>query len=473
MSLIFSNFGWGTVQQFGLKGASIIVYFILARLLGAEAIGVISFSYAILAISEIFITRGLPESIIQGDSLDLGQINALFINCFLWALGIFITIQIGVFFYAPQNNTISDILMSLSFLLFLRPAVVVHTALARKDFKFKQIAKIVFAATIIADGIAIYLAFHWGSIWALVVSVYIKFIIMNIWFIRLNRLKHSFIYNHNSIKKVLKYSNEVFKTKLLSFLTIRADEIIIGTFLGMTELGFYSMIMKIARAFEETFMQPFNNVMLNVFSQAKKSMLSSLDILYRAINILVTASVPYFLILAIGGNNLIPLLLGSGWVIGEFLYFLIGLQMAIRSLAYLFHSFLIAISFARYVAIGTFISFIVTLLLLIPLAQYGINYVGLGVFLRALIGLCVSLYFMSKIEYFSIRRYFSKCRYPVLFVSASLVYFISLILLKYEQSLLIAISACFVLISTFLILNISTNGASLLKDYHFIKSWKK
>ena len=147
--------------------------------------------------------------------------------------------------------------------------------------------------------------------------------------------------------------------------------------------------------------------------------------------------------------------------------------MAIRSLSYLFHSFLIATSFARYVAIGSFISFIVTLLLLIPLAQYGINYVGLGVFLRALIGLCVSLYFMSKIELFSIRRYFSKCRYPALYVSASLVYFISLILLKYEQSLLIAIGACFVIISSYLILNISTNGASLLKDYHFIKSWKK
>ena len=46
MSLIFTNFGWGSIQQFGLKGTTVIIYFILARLLGAEAIGLISFAYA-------------------------------------------------------------------------------------------------------------------------------------------------------------------------------------------------------------------------------------------------------------------------------------------------------------------------------------------------------------------------------------------------------------------------------------------
>lgn len=472
MSLIFSNFGWGSLQQFGLKGSTIIVYFILARLLGAEAIGLISFAFAILAISEILITRGLPESIIQGDTLNSKQVNALFINCYIWAAGVFFVIQIVASLYAAQDREISEVVRALSLLLFLRPAITIHTALARKEFKFKEIAKIVFISALISDTVAIYLAYSWASIWALVVSVYIKFIILNICFTRLNLIKHSLSYNYDSIKQTLLYSQEVFKTKLLSFLTLRADEIIIGAFLGMTELGYYSMIMKIARAFEDTVMQPFNNVMLNVFSRAKNSMFAALDILYRAINILVTVSVPCFLILSLGGNDLIPLVLGSEWVIGEALYFFVGLHMSIRSLAYLFHSFLIATGFARYVVWGTFISFIMTILMLVPLSKYGIYHIGFGVFVRAFIGLILSLLFMSKIKLFNIVKYFKKIKYHLLLLIMISLYFSFLSLFEYDQSFQTALILCFIIAFIYLPLNIFDKGKVLINDYRFIKSWK-
>ena len=118
MSLIFKNFGWGSIQQFGLKGTSVIIYFILARLLGAEAIGLISFAYALLAITELVITKGLPEAIIQGEELEESQTNSLFLNCIFWAIGAFSAYKFWLIFINFLTKSLSVIWPVCHFALF-------------------------------------------------------------------------------------------------------------------------------------------------------------------------------------------------------------------------------------------------------------------------------------------------------------------------------------------------------------------
>ena len=125
------------------QGTSIIIYFILARLLGAEAIGLISFVYALLAITELLITRGLSEAIVQGEDLRPEQVNSLFLHCILWAIGTFFCLQVLAYFYQFFDKGVSLILASMSFLLFLRPIVVLQTAFAREEnLNLKKLQKL-------------------------------------------------------------------------------------------------------------------------------------------------------------------------------------------------------------------------------------------------------------------------------------------------------------------------------------------
>ena len=341
-------------------------------------------------ITELVITKGLPKPIVRrGIRTEAGQF-IIFILSF-WAIVLFLLTSVGLF-----TNFLIKVFQSfwrMSFLLFLRPIVVLQTAFARRKFKFKEITKITVVASLVSDSIAVILAFVLENIWALVISVYIKFIIMNFFFARLNVFPFlHFNYEQSQIKELLVYSNEVFKTKVLSFITTRADVLIIGSFLGMNNLGYYSMVMKIATAFEEVLMQPFCNVMLNVFSRLKKSLNELMEIFYSSANILITCSLPFYFILGFYGNSLFASLLGNKWEVGSALYFFIAFQMAVRTLSYLNYPLLQLVKFVTYM---NAINLILTFIILIPLSKYEINFVA-RIFTRACINIDFS--FMSKIS---------------------------------------------------------------------------
>lgn len=473
MSLIFTNFGWGSIQQFGLKGTTVIIYFILARLLGAEAIGLISFAYALLAITELVITKGLPEAIVQGEELEQDQVNSLFLYCIFWATGTFFCFQVLAYFYQFFDRSVSVILASMSFLLFLRPIVVLQTAFARRKFKFKEITKITVIASLVSDSIAIILAFVLENIWALVISVYIKFIIMNFFFARLNVFPFlHFNYEQSQIKELVVYSNEVFKTKVLSFITTRADVLIIGSFLGMNSLGYYSMVMKIATAFEEVLMQPFCNVMLNVFSRLKKSLNELMGIFYSSANILTTCSLPFYFILGFYGNVFFTSLLGDKWEVGSALYFFIAFQMAVRTISYLNYPFLYGIGSVKYVTYMNAINLILTLIILIPLSNYGIDFVAMGIFVRACVGLFIGFSFMSKIPQFNLGEYLYRIRGPIL--SFPLIYLAVYLAKAYPlpDGFHFEIVPVFILLLTYLLLILLVNKNQVFNDFRSVKLWK-
>ena len=238
---------------------------------------------------------------------------------------------------------------------------------------------------------------------------------MNLFFARLNAFPSLHLkYEKSLIHDLLVYSNEVFKTKVLSFITTKADILIIGSFLGMNNLGYYSMVMKIATSFEEVLMQPFCNVMLNVFSRLKKSINELIAIYYSSANILITCSLPFYFILGFYGNTLFGSLLGDKWEVGNVLYFFIAFQMAVRAFSYLNYPFLYGIGSVKYVTHMNAINFILTLIILIPLSNFGIDFVAMGIFARACLGVFIGFSFMSKIQGYNLKAYLFRIRGPLL-----------------------------------------------------------
>ena len=410
MSLIFSNFGWGCLQQFGLKGSTILLYFILAKLLGPEYLGIMAFALAILAIAEIFVVRGIAESIIQADSIENDQIGAILTKILIWAFVAFLLLEVAcaTLYFLNYNQDLQIVISSVAFVLFLRPLVTLQTALARRKFKFKEIAQVTFFATVIADSIAIILAVNGFNIWALVISIYIKFIILNICLLKINKIRIRLIRSSKNIQGLVSYSNEVFKTKFLSYVVLRADELIVGAFIGMYELGIYSLMVKIFRIIEDSIMVPFYNVMLATFSKVKKVSAEGIQILFSATNLLSCITIPWFIALGFFGDDIVSHILGQSWSRGSAAFIFLALYMSFRTFNYLFSAYMISNGFARYVSYSTMIYLVMTFLILLPMAKFGIIGVAVGIFSRTFLGLFVSLFFINKLKDFSLIMYLQK-----------------------------------------------------------------
>lgn len=466
MSLILSNFGWNAVQQFGLKGSTTILYFLLAKILGPEYLGIMAYALAILAVAELFIVRGISETIIQANVISEKQVNALFLKVLRWALCGFFGLQILslTMHFLDTNNQVPIVVSSVAFLLFLRPFVAIQNALARRNFKFKEIARATFLASIIADLFAIILAVNGLNIWALIISLYLKFFLLNVFFLKITKIRIHLINISANIEDLISYSNEVFKTKFLSYVVIRADELIIGSFVGMSELGIYSLIIKIFRIIEESFIIPFYNVMFAVFSKAKKISEEIEKVLYSATNILTWATIPIFLAVGFCGENLMSIALGSSWEVGKDLYIFLALYMSFRCFNFLFSAYMISLGFANLVSLSTAIYLMLTIFFLVPLASFGISGVGLGMFLRTAFGLFFSFYFIKKTNFFSLEKYFKN-------LSAILISMPIVVVLFLISLLTSALFGQFLILPLHYLLLILLGYRKIVYDFKLIRNW--
>lgn len=233
---------WSFLSELATKAISPVVFVILAKLLTPEDFGVMAAAQMVMVFSQIFWEAGMGKALIRRQTDPQEAANAAFwINI---GLGVIIVLLLYSFsglitrtFF--HDDRVIDVLHVMTIQIFLGAFGSVHTALLKKEMKFKSLFWVRFTTVGFPGMASIPLALSGMGYWSLVFGTLTGQFVQVIMLWNMSRWRPQFSFHTKIAKEMVRFGTWVGISGLLSWFYAWADSLIIGMYLGAHDLGLY------------------------------------------------------------------------------------------------------------------------------------------------------------------------------------------------------------------------------------------
>ena len=307
---------WSFVQQIGRQVSSYAVFATLALLLPAHDFGVTAMAWTWLAFITLFGELGFSVALIQRPNLESRHLSSVFaLNCVLGvllaAVGFAASGMFARFYRTPEVGPVEAVL-SLSFLL--NGLVFTQTALAQREFRFRQLAIRDIAASVAGGAAGVTLAYMGFGVWSLVaqaLTVNTIGIIM-LWSVSSWRPRLSEA-SWDTIRELWPYSSRILSSSILKFFAQNTDRILIGYLLGPVVLGVYAFANKVVLTPVSTITAAFGGYLFPAFAQAQADLPQVRSMYLHYCKAIASLTLPALVLAWLLAPSLIPMIFGERW----------------------------------------------------------------------------------------------------------------------------------------------------------------
>lgn len=306
---------WSVIQHWGSQTISFVVFLLLARLLEPEGFGLVALASVFIAFMEIFLDQGLTQAIVQRKELDPEHLDTAFwinltVGILLTTFGITFAGQIANLFHHPQLAPIVQWL-SLSFLFgaFSR----VQQAIIHRQLAFKVVAVRSLLATLVGGAVGVVMALGGFGVWSLVNQRLANDLVgaLVLWGASDWRPKFNVSVKH--FKELFAFGINMVGFNIVNFFNRRADDFLIGYFLGPVALGYYTVAYRVLWVMTQLLVTVTNQVALPTFSRLQEDDVRLQRAFYTVTQFTSLIAFPSFLGVAVLAPELVPVLFGSKW----------------------------------------------------------------------------------------------------------------------------------------------------------------
>ena len=312
----FTGLVWSVIQNSGTQVFSLIIFLLLARLLTPETFGLIALANVFLAFMRIFLDQGFAKALIQRENLEPEHLDAAF-----WSqVGSGILLTAITFFTADLVAGVFDqpklipILQSLSLIFIINSLSRVHDALLNREFAFKVVALRSLLGTIISGVVGITMAMKGYGVWSLVtLNITAELVsLIVIWGTVDWRPKLRFSLKH--FQDLYSFGIYLLAFKFIKFFDKRADNLLIGYFLGEVALGYYAIAYRILEVMTQLLVKTVDKVALPTFSRLQTEPERFRSLFYKTTQFTSLIAFPTFLGVVVFAPELILTLFGEQWI---------------------------------------------------------------------------------------------------------------------------------------------------------------
>lgn len=180
------------------------------------------------------------------------QISSALLDTVFWFnLGIGLTLAVAVAVAAPsaatafQEPRLAGVLMVLAISFPLTSSGAVHQALLERRVAFKQLASIELSSSIVALAVAVAAAYQGLGVYSLVLNQLAAALLVTFQLWLASRWMPSLHFSRDEFRGLWRFSGNLFASHLLNFFSRNVDSMLIGRFLGASDLGIYNMAYRI------------------------------------------------------------------------------------------------------------------------------------------------------------------------------------------------------------------------------------
>lgn len=307
---------WSLVQKWGMEFLSLLTFVVLSRLLEPKAFGLVSMALIFLDFIQILLDQGFSAAIIQRSELEEKHLDTAFWTSLL--TGVLLTLigtlaarPIAEFFKEPQ---LTSIVIWLSFSLLISAFSSTQQAILSRKLAFQSLALRSLGATLVGGIVGVGMALWGFGVWSLVISNLVNSLVGTLLLWSVSDWHPGFSFSKKHFQELFSYGVHVIGSKILTFFNRRTDDLLIGSFLGATMLGYYTIAYRLLLVMIKLLTSVTNSVAFPAFSRLQLEPERMRRAFYQVTQLTSFISFPTFFGLLVLAPELLPTLFGSKWL---------------------------------------------------------------------------------------------------------------------------------------------------------------
>lgn len=306
---------WFTAQKWVIRVFSFVTIALLTRLLSPEDFGTVAAASTVLPFFYLLADLGFAAYIVQVAKTSERMLSTAFwfslsagiVLCGLvWAAAPFM----GIVFANPQ---VVPVLQALSFWVVITALGSVPTAIMRREMRFALLAGQGAVAAVIAQIVALVMAFNGFGVWTLVAQTLVAPVVSTIviWFTAKWRPRWAF--NWADFRTMSNFGGKVLGVEFVAMLRVWGEAAITSAVLGAASLGLMSVAQRLVQIVQDltgSAIVPVTNV---AFARIREAIERLQNAYLRALRMIyLVLSLP-LVIVAVAAPLIVPIVFGDGW----------------------------------------------------------------------------------------------------------------------------------------------------------------
>ena len=315
-NIIIKSLWWKFIEIMGSQGVNFLIQLVLARLLAPDDYGLIAIVAACIAITDIFVQKGLSNSLIQKKYTDALDYSSMFYS----GMAIAILIYFILFFMAPyiadfyNNALLINVLRIYGIKMIIGTLCSVQDAILRKEMKFKTICLRNISSVCISGIVGLCMAYTGYGIWALVGQQLTYSIVNCIVLWSAVKWKPQLQFSIYRAKLLLNFGWKWLLAALLQNGCTYIIQLSMGKMFSEKNLGYYTRGEQFPSYVVANSTTAIGSVIFPAFSKLQEDTAQLKEAVRRAIKTCTFVIFPLMLGLALVSEPLISLLLTDKWL---------------------------------------------------------------------------------------------------------------------------------------------------------------
>ena len=297
------------------QALNFLTFVILARLLGAEIIGLAAMAVAFIVLASALVRETFTEHLIAHQNPDQEDHNAVF-WC-LMLLGGTLTVlifalagPISGFYGEPE---VANFLRVLTLVVLMISVTAVPVAILRRDMRFDVLSIRAISGVVVGGIIGIAMALTGYGVWSLI----IQFLALTATNAIIAWVKAGWSPGRppplSKISEVARFGFKVIGVRTGELTATQAPLVMVGGTLGAAALGQFFFAWRLIEIGSFLVVTPLRMTSQSAFSAITRAGQAASDLLDNLFGIIGLLSLPAFAGLAMLSPYLIPVLFGAGW----------------------------------------------------------------------------------------------------------------------------------------------------------------
>jgi len=268
---VVSGLGWKLFSQTVAVGSRFILAVVLAHLLTPRQFGLAGMALVFTGIANIFADLSLGAALVQRTTISDDDLSTAFwtnlvAGGVLWALGVAVAPAVADFFSTPAVTPLFRACASLAFLYSL---TVTQTAILTREMDFRSLEIRTVVATLAGGATAVGLAIAGFGAWAVVGQALSTAVFSAALLWGLSPWRPRATYSLASLRTLGSFGAQTVFSRILSYVSLNADNLLIGRYIGSAGLGVYSIAYNVMFAPLQQIAQPIHQVLFPAFAKVK------------------------------------------------------------------------------------------------------------------------------------------------------------------------------------------------------------
>lgn len=298
------------------QATNFIVFFLLARLLGAEAFGLLAMAAAFVLFGEFLVRNSISDFLIAHEDPGTGHFNAAF--WVLTAIGVAICVVLATLagpiaaFYGDER--VRPLIWALSLTVPVIAVTAVPVAILSRELKFRILSLRAIAGVLAGGVVGVSMALTGFGVWSLVGQRLVQ-VLVNVvmaWGAVTWRPGRSF--SADQRRDLWHFGRAVLALRGAELAATQVPTVIIGVMLGPVAVGYFALAWRIVEIGSFVISLPLRLVAQPAFAAMARSGEGATRLLRQVSMIAGLAAFPAFVGLSVLARPVLALMFGGQWL---------------------------------------------------------------------------------------------------------------------------------------------------------------